>query len=678
MILYQLIIIFFAHIFSSNSGDVGKPVSIIPYPQEIVVGNEKTEFSSVTLIQNDFLQNEAADLKQFLSSQKIPIVENGQLEISFKIEKVKNPWQIEGAYKLSVSNSIIISAESATGIYYGIQTLKQIIEKEGDHFTVPFCEINDWPAFRIRGFMHDVGRNYQSPDLLKEQIDVLAAYKYNVFHLHLTDDPGWRLESKRIPQLQSAEATSRKPGKFYTQEEFKDIVEYCRQRHIILIPEIDVPGHTAAFRKALGIKSMNSPEVQQIIMNLIDELCALAPPEIMPYIHLGTDEVRERSEKVDKDFLVPIIQKVKDNKREYISWWHGIQTPGDSTSIKQLWAQHEPLAGHPFIDSRANYINHLDPLAGIGRLFFQQPCRTEHGDSLRLGGILCCWPDDRVDHERNILLQNSVYPFMVTYSEAIWRGVKSTRNKYWAQLPPISSPEYQAYAAFENRLAIHRDKYFEGKEFPFVKNSHIPWKIIGPFNHNGDFEQAFEPEKEIKDNYIIEGKNYHWNNPDLYGGTVHLKHFFGFPSPIQEKEGTVYALNYIYSEKEQEVDFWIGFQNWSRSGGRRGGPGAKMGQWHFTNPKIWVNNNEIQPPLWKQPGLETDTPEIPFVDEDYYYREPTTIPLQKGWNKFLLKVPFGKNAWKWMFTCVPVDVQENGVKEIGGLKYATSINDSKK
>ncbi len=671
--LLTILIILTFFLLSCRKKEDVKP-SLIPLPQEIVWGVGSVSFNGIVVDASGCFENEQKVLEKYFDKdlKSLPI------QIKLINANVKNLHGISGAYELRVKNRIEIRAADARGIFYGIQTLKQLINTDGETFNIPKCVINDWPSFKVRGFMHDVGRNYQSPELLKEQIDVLAAYKYNVFHLHLTDNPGWRLESKIYPELQSKDATSRKPGKFYTQQEFKDLVEYCQQRHIILIPEIDVPGHTLAFRLALGITSMNSPEVQKIIMDLVGELCTLAPAEIMPYIHLGTDEVRERSEKVDEDFLVPIIQKIYENKREYISWWHGIKTPGDSTSIKQLWAQHEPLAGHPFIDSRSNYINHLDPLAGIGHLFFQQPCRTEHGDSIRLGGILCCWPDDRVDEERNILLQNSVYPFILTYSEAIWRGVKSTGNKYWAQLPPTNSPEYQAYKEFEDRLIIHRNKYFNGKEFPVVKNSHIPWKIIGPFNHNGDFEQAFEPEKEIKDKYSVDGKNYNWNETDLNGGTIHLKHFFGFPSPIQEKEGTIYALNYIYAENEQEVDFWIGFQNWSRSGGRRGGPTAEMGQWHFTNPKIWVNGNEIRPPKWKQPGLDTNSPEIPFVDEDYYYRKPTKITLQKGWNKFLLKVPFGKNAWKWMFTCVPVDVQRTDVRETKNLKYSTDITIQKK
>ena len=648
---------------------------LIPKPQELSLGNEILHFTSLVFDSNSEFENEIKNFRHFMNENGILENEEKSISINFKKTNTKNPFGYDGAYKLLVSDKILIQANSTKGVFYALQTLKQLVVKEKSGFALPTCEIVDWPAFKIRGFMHDLGRNYQSPELLKEQIDVLAAYKYNVFHMHLTDNPGWRLESKIYPQLQLPEATSRKPGKYYSQQEIKDIIEYCRQRHITVIPEIDIPGHTEAFRKALKLKSMNSPEVQQIIINLINELCSLAPPEIMPYIHLGTDEVRNRSEKVDKGYLRSLIECIEKNNRTYISWWHGIKTKGDSKSIKQLWAQSEPLEGHTYIDSRANYINHLDPLAGIGRLYFQQPCRAEHGDSLRLGGILCCWPDNRVDVERNILIQNAVYPFVLAYSEAIWRGVKSTGDKYWAQLPQPETVEYKAFKEFENRIQYHRDTYFRDKEFPWVKNTEIPWRIIGPFPNNNDFLKAFAPEKEIKELYSFSGKDYKWWDSNLYGGTVHLKHFFGFPSPVKEKEGTVYALNYIYSEEEKDVDFWIGFNNWSRSGGRRGGPSAKQGEWYFTQPEIWVNNKVIEPPKWKQPGLAINTAEVPVVDEDYYYRDPQTIKLQKGCNKFLLKVPFGKDAWKWMFTCVPVKKNGKNPTEVTDLKYAAIIDE---
>lgn len=647
---------------------------LIPEVQQIKWNDAWTNFNEVRLSENSEFKKENEHLKQFLIDQGVSIVsksDKNSLHIQLVKADVENPYDIGGAYQLSTGENVTIKANSASGIFYGIQTLKQLIRKTTTGAKIASCEIYDWPAFKIRGFMHDVGRNYQSPELLKEQLEIMARYKYNYFHFHLTDNPGWRLESKIYPQLQSKEATSRKPGKYYTQVEFIDIVNFCADRHITVIPEFDIPGHSLAFRKAFGLKSMNSTKVQKILIDLIDELCGLVPAEKMPYIHLGTDEIWNKEEKVSSDFLVPLIEIVKQNNRKYISWWHGMVSPGDSTSVKQLWAQHEPLKGHPFIDSRANYINHLDPLAGMSRLFYQQPCRQPHGDDLALGGILCLWNDNNVEEEANLLKQNPVYPAIVVYSNAIWKGKKNYNGKeYWAQLPPEGTSQYNDYREFEEKVIIHRDLYFQGKEFPFLKNAHIPWRIIGPFDHEGDVSATFPVEEEIRDHYQLDGKNYQWWDENIYGGTVHLKHFFGFPSPVKEKKGTIYATTNIWSPKNQKVSFWINFQGWSRSS-RRGGPLPALGQWHTTNPKIWVNDEVIEPPVWIQPSLGTKTDEIPFVDEDYFYREPSVIQLKKGWNKILLKVPHGGSSWKWMFTCVPVKLVGKNVREIPDLKFST-------
>jgi hypothetical protein len=120
------------------------------------------------------------------------------------------------------------------------------------------------------------------------------------------------------------------------------------------------------------------------------------------------------------------------------------------------------------------------------------------------------------------------------------------------------------------------------------------------------------------------------------------------------------------------VDCWIGFQDWSRSGGRRGGPFPQQGQWHTTNPKVWVNGEMINPPVWKNPGLAEKTEEIPFSEENYFFRKPTKINLKKGWNSVLLKVPQGGTSWKWMFTFVPVEIENNQVKEIEGLRFSVN------
>ena len=371
--------------------DFAKTYPVIPTPKEASYGTDLLLFDGILVGGMEFV-SQGGKLISFFQSHGIPTKTDG---LSIRFEKIK----IEGtehpdAYQLQIDNSVVIRATSDQGAFYGLQTLKQLFRNQGEKGALPKVRITDWPAFKIRGFMHDTGRNYQSVAQLKEQIDILALYKYNTFHWHLTDNPGWRLESKKYPQLQSTKSFSRHVGKFYTQADFKDILAYCKERHITVIPEFDIPGHTDAFRKAFDLKNMEDPIVLPILLDLFEELCNLADAEEMPYIHIGTDEVRHKREEVADTTILAIMEFLKTKNRNVIVWKEGIQIPEDSTSIKQLWAQHPPTKGHPFIDSRANYINHLDPFTGMSRLFFQQPTRQAVGDSIALGGILCAWPDN--------------------------------------------------------------------------------------------------------------------------------------------------------------------------------------------------------------------------------------------------------------------------------------------
>ena len=585
------------------------------------------------------------------------------------------PFNQEEAYKLIITNdSVILEATTAKGLFWGQQTIKQLGYNKKDGRYLTGCSIVDWPAFKVRGFMQDVGRNYQSIDMLKEQIDVLASYKMNVFHLHLTDNPGWRLESKIYPQLNRPESMSRKPGKYYTQEELIDLVNYCNQKNITLIPEFDVPGHTQAFRKALQIESMRDPQVEKILNDLINELCSLVPAEQMPYIHLGTDEVWHDYEHPDPNLLETLINKVESQERKVIVWRPGITIKNDTSSITQLWSSAgAPKPEHPYLDSRLNYLNHLDPLAGIPQLYFDRISGAAHGDSLRLGGILCCWNDNNVNDEYDILKQNPVYPGILTYSETSWKGQQQkTDDKYLAKLPSEKDPLFKEFRDFENRLIEHRDKYFDNKPFPYIRQTDIEWNIIGPFDHEENVTQKSGVEDSIKQEYNINSIKYKWNE-GITGATIHLQHFFGYSSYFPKANGTYYAFTRIWSPKEQELGVWISFHDWSRSGGRRGGPFPEQGKWHHTDPKVWVNKQQIEAPNWQQPGIEARSEEIPFIDENYYFREPTYINFEKGWNEVLLKIPLTENTWKRMFTFVPVAGSNGNFQEVPQLKYNSEI-----
>lgn len=580
------------------------------------------------------------------------------------------------AYSLKVSSdSVILEAKTETGIFRGQQTVKQLIVKKNGKRFLKGCTIVDWPAFAVRGFMQDVGRNFQGMDMLKEQIDVLAAYKFNVFHFHVTENPGWRLESKVYPQLNSEESMTRQKGKFYTQEDYKELVAYCQDRKITLIPEFDIPGHSAAFRKAMGFEAMNDPRVQPVLIDLVDELCSLAPAEVMPYIHLGTDEVWHSYEEPSPTLLPALLERVTQHHgRELIVWRPGQHIEGDSVSITQLWSSNGyPKPGHRYIDCRLNYLNHLDPLAGISQLYFERINGAAHGDSLRLGGILCCWNDNNVNGEYDILTQNPVYPGILTYSETSWTGQKrEIGENYLAKLPKKGSELLNEFRAFEDRLIEHRDKYFTGKPFPYVKQTNIEWKVLGPIAHGGDVEVQFPVEDELLETYQIDSANYTWQGPFI-GGTIHLTHFFGYPSYFPKEAGTYYAYTRIWSPKEQTVGAWIGFHDWSRSAGRRGGPFPQDGEWHNTHPKVWLNGKPVTAPKWNKPGLASNTEEIPFTDENYFFRNPASIHLKNGWNQVLLKIPVKNETWKRMFTFVPVQFDYFTVSEVKDLRFSADL-----
>jgi len=649
----------------SMDTELERAYPIIPIPKHIEYGNGTVEFDAFYIRSDDFPKETTQFLHDFLARKGISHSAGG---IAIKLQRNRSIGPNDEAYDLKVDSMITISAPSKKGAYHAIATLKQLFRQIDRKGNFPLVDVRDWPSFAIRGFMHDTGRNFQSVDQLKEQIEVLANYKYNIFHWHLTDNPGWRLESRKYPQLQSDQAFSRDVGQYYTQEDFKEILAFCKERNITVIPEFDIPGHTEAFRRAFGFRKMNNPEVLSILLDLFDELMSLADADEMPYIHMGTDEVRNRAEEVPKEFIETIALHIQKKNRNVITWKEGIELHRDIVTIQQLWAQHSPTKGRHFIDSRANYINHLDPFAGMVRLFFQQPGHQNEGDEWALGGILCAWPDNNVFEERDILSQNPIYPSIVFYSDAIWNGRPDYDQLYWTTLPEAGSDGFKAFQRLEEKVVRHRDLFFAGKEFPYVSQTNVPWQIIGPFDHKGDVSTSFPIETGIMEAYLVDGNKFSWKGPFI-GGTIHLKHFFGFPSISDAEQGTFYAATQVYSPDVREQDFWIGFHGWSRSGGRRGGPFPKQGEWHHTQPKIWVNGNMIAPPKWKQPGFQVKSDEAPFIDEDYFYREPSQVPLQKGWNTILLKIPFDEPSWKWMFTCIPILRTGEGVREVKELKF---------
>lgn len=627
--------------------------ALIPMPKRIVKSKGLFPLYRVRYIyyNEDSLLNEAESLRQVMSTAGIAVkLAKGKQEygvpfISLEINKTKPEKNDLEAYSLHVSSQeIIISSVGKAGVYYGVQTLTQLAR---DGYYVEAVDIQDCPAFKWRGYMVDVGRNYQSVALLKQQIDKMAFYKLNVFHLHLTEDIAWRLEIKRYPELTQPEFMERNKGMYYTISEIKDLINYCKTRHILLVPEIDMPGHSAAFRKAMKT-DMQSDSGLVIVESILQEISNTYD---FPYIHIGADEVKI----TNKNFLPAISTFLKSLNKKVIGWEPGGNF--DESTIRQLWMDDAAVTTSKtkiqYIDSRHLYLNHMDPMESVVTIFNRQLAGVDAGNQKALGATLCLWPDRAVSAQVDLIVMNGVYPAMLAFAERSWVG-----NGYKGWVANIDLNGQQAledFKAFEKRLMDHKKVFFTGLPFPYLKQSELKWQLYGPYENNANLRQKFDPELE---------------NPNLgskvsqtaSGGTIILRHWWApkIKAVLKDpKENTTwYATRKVWSEEDTVKKFWIGFNNFSRSQAVDTPP---AGQWDNHQSQIWVNGKLIPPPHWLHAGQKGNL-EIPLMDEGYEYRTPALVKLNRGWNTILIKVPVGKfagknwnNPEKWMFTCVELE-----------------------
>lgn len=641
-------------------------LNLLPWPQQV-------DWTKQTFSGKDISLSLAGNTGQMVTGwlQESNININPASKKVFRVTLVENLPEAtinqDEAYKLQVSSQgIAIEATTEQGVYRAIQTLRQLTEKKGGRSFVTGCKIIDWPAFRIRGFMQDVGRTYIPMEELKREIAKLAQYKINVFHWHLTENQSWRLESKIFPMLNDSIHTTRMPGKYYTLEEAKELVEFCKRHQVLLIPEFDMPGHSAAFVSTFR-HDMQSPEGMKILKLLIEEVCETFD---VPYLHIGTDEVQF----TNPQFVPEMVAFVRSKGKKVISWnpgWH--YQPGEIDMI-HMWSYRGKLQeGIPTIDSRFHYLNHFDTFADLRGLFMSNIYRHTEGSNDMAGVILAIWNDRWVQPEEKIINENIFYPNMLTIAERSWRGGGYEYfDKYGTNMPPRNSEEYKAFTEFEQRLLWHKEHNFRGYPFPYVKQTDIKWRITDAFPNNGDMGSVFPPETELQDSYTYEGKTYGTN--DSEGAGIYLRHVWGNTIPCfykdPQEDHTAYAWTWVHSPKDQEVGAWIEFQNYGRSEMDLAPP---QGQWDYKGSRVWLNDEEILPPVWTATHKEKSN-EVLLGNENCVGREPTKVHLQKGWNKVFMKLPVGKfrlpevRLVKWMFTFV--FVTPDGEKAIDGLIYS--------
>jgi len=271
----------------------------------------------------------------------------------------------EEGYKLDVTEDLILlSANEVAGLFRGIQTLRQLLpakieasEEQSGPWEIATGTIRDYPRFAYRGAMLDVGRHFFEMEEVKRFIDHLALYKLNVLHLHLTDDQGWRIEIKSWPRLTEVSSQSEVgggKGGFYTQEQYKEIVKYAADRHIMVVPEIDMPGHTNAALYAypelncngkelkvhtgieVGFSSLctSNERVYEFVEDVIRELVEMTPG---PYIHIGGDE----SLATKLEDYIPFVSRthdiVKKHGKKVIGWDEIANAKLDDDAVAQYW-----------------------------------------------------------------------------------------------------------------------------------------------------------------------------------------------------------------------------------------------------------------------------------------------------------------------------------------------------
>ncbi len=530
---------------------------------------------------------------------------------------VPDNWNEEQYALLVAPHKIEIRAKTLQGVVWARRTLEQLRNESGRY---PHVQIEDWPEFPIRGLTYDDGRNFVGVEMIKHYLDIMSAYKLNLFHWHLTDKPAWRIECRCYPQLNDPryQRAGRDQGAFYTYDQIREVIAYARERGIRILPEIDMPGHSDYFDAAFGFP-MHSAEGRAVLEKCIAEFCAEIPATLCPEIHIGSDEVYIPN---PKEFMQWAERTLRKEGRTTYVWDPGL--PADSLSVRQVWRENtgagETVWPHaPYVDSSMGYLNYYDPLLFPAKIFFHTPCETGKSDRFARGGILCMWYDVRVADKSKIELHNGLAGGTLAFAERFWTGGAITSQYYGTLLPPAESEEMRRFEAFQQRMATHkRSRLAQGMSY---------WEPL----HAPAWEIALTSEtKSCK--------------VTAWGDVIDLEALCR-KHGIPEGDVQCRAVRTIVCHQDEVRRFKIGFEAPVRSNRCSDGI-AKQGHWP-NEGRILINGKPLAPPQWKEPEnykfhfntWAKPEEEFPYTDEQLYWMRPATaITLHKGVNKIEMSV----------------------------------------
>ena len=360
------------------------------------------------------------------------------------------------SYRLDVSSSSArLSAATVLGALRGMETFSQLIGPGGDGFSAPAVHIEDHPRFAWRGLMIDAARHWMPVAVIERNLDAMAAVKLNVLHWHLSDDQGFRVETKLFPKLHQLGSD----GKFYTQEQVREVVAYARDRGIRVVPEFDMPGHATTWLTAYpelgsapgpyqiqrrwGIFEPTLNPAHEGLYTMLDawigEMAALFPDD---YFHIGGDEVMDAQWKANADvqgfarahglkssldihayFNERVQELVQKHGKQMVGWDEVLHPSLRPRAVVQSWRGPESLAeaakkGFRGMLSYGYYLDHMrpasfhyaiDPVAGAEKLSSEEAARI-------LGGEACIW-SEYVSEET---IDSRVWPRAAAIAERLW------------------------------------------------------------------------------------------------------------------------------------------------------------------------------------------------------------------------------------------------------------------
>lgn len=498
--------------------------ALIPVPNQIKTGTGVFKLdSATTLFVPPSMLPEAGLFRSYLQqiyNYNLPLVEAKAGSNQISVRQSKMPGT--DAYVLQIeSGQISINVTSPAALLYAFETLKQLLPPARNYrsLSVPCMTINDSPRFAYRGMHLDVVRHFFTVDQVKRYIDRMVMYKFNTLHWHLTDDQGWRIEIKKYPLLTKVGAYRNgtlighyndipqqfdtiRYGGFYTQDQIRDVIKYAAERHINIVPEIEMPGHAQAalaaypeygcvqknleVGKTWGVyKDIFCPteETFTFLENILTEVCALFPG---PYIHIGGDEVpkdrwkespfcqkliKEKGlrdeEELQRYFTNRILSFLRTRNKIGIGWDEILNEGLDSTGVVMSWRGHKggfdaAKKGHDVIMAPYSHVyfdyyqtrSIKDELAiggylPLSKVYSFDPVPeglTEEERKHILGAQACVWTEYIADENR---LQEMTIPRMAALSEVLW-----------------SDPSNRDFDSFGSRMIMHL-KYLRMQQIRF-------------------------------------------------------------------------------------------------------------------------------------------------------------------------------------------------------------------